>query len=270
MWRASSLRADSAHETWVNTADIVSPSDWGPALLQKVDFPNLLAQGAPLHVSTLVIVLVVAAAAALSIPQVTWRWFGLFTTLVHELGHAFAGALCGRVVHGIQVHQNHSGSTLTSGYGTFSAVISGFFGYPAPALVGAGLLWSAFNGFSAQAFLAGTAVTLLTLLFIRNWFGLLVVVATALVSGSLWFFGTSTVQGFALLIIGVSLLVGAVRGLVTVITVHTSRRDQLATSDAYILYSRTMIPSPLWLLGFTAVIGWCGWVAMIAFAGTLA
>jgi hypothetical protein len=32
---------------------------------------------------------VLAVAVGLSLPTLTWRYFGLFTTVVHELGHAF-------------------------------------------------------------------------------------------------------------------------------------------------------------------------------------
>jgi len=86
---------------------------------------------------------------------------------------------------------------------------------------------------------------------------LVVVFVSAAISALLWFFAPATVQGYALLVIGIALLVGAVRALGTVIGVHVRRRDQLASSDAYLLYRRTGIPSPIWLLLFTALIGGC-------------
>jgi hypothetical protein len=181
----------------------------------------------------------------------------LFTTLVHELGHAFAAVLCGRVVHGIRIRRNHSGDALSSGRGGFGTVVSGVFGYPAPAIVGAAQLWSVFNGFTAAALFAGGVVLLLTLLVIRNLFGALVVLASVAVSAVLWVYATPEVQSYALLVLGVALLVGAVRGLVTVIGVHVRRRDQLPTSDAYLLYRRTGVPSVLWLAVFAALIGGC-------------
>jgi hypothetical protein len=261
--------ATAAHEPSMNIDVLGWLRTSGADLLSRLDLPHLLGHTSPLHVSAPILALIVVSAVALSIPKATWAWFGLFTTLVHELGHAFGALLTGRIVHGIQVHQNHSGSTVSVGYGTLSLVISGFFGYPAPALAGAGLLWSVFTGYTAAAMLAGTVIILLTLLFIRNGFGLLVVLGSAAVSAALWYWGSPTVQGVALLIIGVSLLVGAVRGLATVVTVHTSHRERLDSSDAYILYSRTMIPSPIWLAGFAGVIGWCVWAAGLALAGTV-
>ena len=196
-------------------------------------------------------------AAALSIPRATWQWFGLFTTLVHELGHALAAVLTGRVVHGIRIRRNHSGDALSSGRGVFGTIVSGVMGYPAPAIVGAAQLWSVFNGYTAIALFAGGVVLVLTLLVIRNLFGFLVVLASAAVSAALWFYATPEVQSYALLVIGVALLVGSVRGLLTVVVVHTSRRSELGTSDAYLLFRRTGIPSPLWLVLFALIIGAC-------------
>lgn len=197
------------------------------------------------------------AAAALSVPRFTWQWFGLFTTLVHELGHAVAALLTGRFVHGIRIRRNHSGEAVSSGRGSVSQVVSGFFGYPAPAIVGAAQLWSVFEGYTAIALLIGGVILALTLLVIRNLFGVLVVLASAAVSAALWFAATPETQSYALLIVGVALLVGSVRGLLTVIGVHTRRRDQLQTSDAYLLYRRTHVPSVVWLALWTALIAAC-------------
>jgi hypothetical protein len=182
---------------------------------------------------------------------------------VHELGHAFAAVLSGRVVHGIRIRRDHSGDAMSTGRGGFGTVLSGVFGYPAPAIVGAALLWSVFNGYTALALLVGGVVLVLTVLVIRNLFGVLVVLGSAAVAAALWFSATPEVQGYALLVLGVALLVGSVRGLVTVIGVHTSRRAQLRTSDAYLLYQRTGVPSPVWLAVFALLIG-----ASLFFAAT--
>lgn len=205
----------------------------------------------------------IAIAAAVSIPRATWQVFGLFTTLVHELGHAVAALLTGRVVHGIRIRRNHSGEALSSGKG--AAVISGMMGYPAPAIVGAAQLWCVFNGYTSIALFVGGVALLVTLLVIRNLFGVLVVLGSAAVSAGLWFSATPTVQGYSLLVLGIALLVGSVRGLATVIGVHTGRRGQLSTSDAYLLFRRTGIPSPVWLLLFAVVIGGCCVLAVMAY-----
>jgi len=230
--------------------------------------PAILGQTAPVIVPPVTMVIIVAAAVVLSVPRVSWRWFGLFTTLVHELGHAFTAALTGRRVTAIHIRADQSGSAHSLGRPGFSAVFSGFFGYPAPALVGLGLVWAVFNGFTSAALVAGGIVIILTLLFIRNLFGVLVVLGSAAVSFCLWYFGTLEQQGFALLALGVALLVGSVRGLFTVISVHTSHRDRLESSDAYLLARRSGIASFLWLTGFAVVIFGSLWAAISAWLAT--
>jgi hypothetical protein len=242
----------------------------------RIDFltawPSLLeifSQSTPVLVDPVTMAVIVAAAIVLTVPRASWRWFGLFTTLVHELGHAFAAALTGRRVTAIHIRADQSGSAHSLGRPGFSAVFSGFFGYPAPALVGFALLWAVFNGFTAAALVLGGVIIILTLLFIRNLFGVLVVLGSAAVSFCLWYFGTLEQQGFAMLALGVALLVGAVRGLFTVISVHTSHRDRLESSDAYLLARRSGVPSFIWLLAFTAVILGSAWASVSTWLATL-
>ena len=214
-------------------------------------------------------VLIVVAAIGLSVPAVTWRWFGLLTTLVHELGHASVAVLTGRRVTDIHLRQNHSGSVISSGYGRVSAVISGFFGYPAPALVGTALLWLTFHGWAAPVLLGTAGLVGFSILFIRNVFGWLVVGVTAGAAGAAYAWAPAPVQDHLLFIVGVALLIGSVRDLITVVSVHIRYRDRLDTSDAYILFRHTFIPSPVWLLAFAAVIGGSVVAAGLAYTATL-
>lgn len=230
--------------------------------VSQATLPELLGRTAVPEIAPLAAIVILGVAVLLSVPRVTWTWFGLFTTLVHELGHAFAAILSGRRLSAIKIRRDHSGSAETIGKRGFSAAFSGFFGYPTPAIVGAVLIWCVFNGFSATALLVGTVIIALTLLFIRNAMGVAVVVVSGLVSFALWWFASPQVQAYSLLVIGIVLLVGSVRGLFTVISVHTTRRSHVQSSDAYLLYKRTGIPSPVWLIGFTVVIALSLWWAI--------
>lgn len=240
-------------QTWGINAFITT--DWAPDLAGL--WASLTTPATPVDVSLPIMLAVLLVAAVLSVPRATWRWFGLFTTLVHELGHAVAAVLTGRVVHGIRIRRNHSGEAVSSGRGGFGSTVSGLFGYPAPAIVGAAQLWCVFNGYTSLALLIGSVVLLVTLLVIRNLFGLLVVLGSAAAGVALWFYAGPEVQSYTLLVIGASLLVGAVRGLATVIDVHVRRRTRLASSDAYLLAVRTGVPSVVWLTLFAIMIGGC-------------
>lgn len=208
----------------------------------------------PVTPSPLVLLAIVAAAVVLAVPGSTWRYFGLFVTVIHELGHAFAGLLTGQRLTGIRINSDQSGSTHSLGRGGWRVVWTGFWGYPTPALVGAILIWCALNGWHPAALSVSVVVIALTLLFIRNWYGVLVILGCIAISGALLLYADRILLGYITLMLGVALVVGAVRDWLNVASVHVRRRRELASSDAYILYRRTKVPAGLWLALFGAVI----------------
>ncbi|GAA1336262.1 M50 family metallopeptidase [Arthrobacter roseus] len=207
------------------------------------------------EVTAIELLIIALAAAALSIPATTWRYFGLFTTVVHELGHAFTALMTGRLLTGITLNRDHSGMTTSYGRGGWRTVWSGFWGYPVPAVVGAVLVWAGLSGWGPAATSVGALVLLATILFIRNWMGLLIMMGAVVVSAVLILAVPASFTGHVVIGLGLALLVGSVRDLINVITVHTSRRRSVDQSDAYLLYRQTHIPSVVWLLLFTVVVG---------------
>ncbi|GAA4368644.1 M50 family metallopeptidase [Paeniglutamicibacter cryotolerans] len=195
-----------------------------------------------------------AVAAVVSVPRASWRWFGLYVTFVHELGHAFAALMTGRMVHGLKIGLDHSGELVSSGRGRFGAAWSGFWGYPAPAVVGAALIWAAGAGYSGAALSIGALLLLASLIFIRNWAGILVSLCCALIAQLLVLFAAPTVVAWVILCLGIGLLVGSVRDWFKVAAVHVRHRNRIASSDAYLLARRTGGPAWLWLSGFAVVI----------------
>ena len=174
-----------------------------------------------------ILLLIAAAAALLSIPRATWRWFGLFVTFVHELGHAFAALMTGQRVTGIRLRFDHSGDMRSLGRGGFPAAWAGFWGYPVPAVVGAGLIAAALHGRAGAALSVSALVLLAALLFIRNVQGFAIALGCALVSVLLVWFSTPAAAGYVAMCTGIALLVGAVRDWFNVLSVHTRRRRNL-------------------------------------------
>lgn len=196
-----------------------------------------------------------ALCVLLTVPRATWRFFGLYVTFVHELGHAFAALLTGRFVHGLKIRLDHSGELVSSGKPGFSAVFSGFWGYPAPAVVGLGLVASTYFGHASAALSIGALVLLGSLVFLRNWAGIAVALCSALAAQLLVLYTPARAMGWVVLGLGLMLLVGSVRDLFKVIGVHTRRRELVSSSDAYILATRSWLPAWFWLMGFTVVVG---------------
>ena len=169
---------------------------------------------------------VVLLAVAVSLPRATWRYFGLLATVTHELGHAFAALMTGQRLGGIRLSLNHSGTTTTYSRGRLPAVWSTFWGYPVPAVVGAAMVWSGFNGWGPAAMSVGTIVLLASFLFLRNGIGLLITAAAVLAAVLLVLFVPPEFNGHVMIVLGLALLVAAVRDLGKLLTVHLRRRDR--------------------------------------------
>ncbi|GAC1601990.1 MAG: M50 family metallopeptidase [Pseudarthrobacter sp.] len=203
---------------------------------------------------------VFALAIAMSIPRATWKYFGLIATATHELGHAFAAIVSGQRLGGIRLRLDHSGTTTSYSRGRLAAVWSGFWGYPVPAVTGAALVTSGFGGWGPAALGTGTLILIASLLFIRNFAGILITGAAIAAGAVLVIVVPSAFTGHVAICLGVALLVAAVRDIAKLTDVHLRRRDKLASSDAYILYRASSIPSGIWIVLFLAVIAGC-WVA---------
>ena len=207
-------------------------------------------------VSVTELLAVVLIAAVLSVPRATWRYFGLLATVTHELGHAFAALTSGQRLGGIRLQLNHGGTTTSYTRGRAAAVWSGFWGYPVPGVTGAG-----FSGWGPAAMSAGLLVLLASLIFIRNAAGVLILLAAVLGVAAMIINVPAAFTGHVAIILGLALLVAAVRDLFKLTNVHLRRRDQLRSSDAYILYRATAVPSGVWIALFSLVVAACWIVA---------
>jgi hypothetical protein len=225
------------------------------------------AHGEPPAVSVLQIVIIALVAAAVSIPPLTWKIFGLFVTVVHELGHVGASIMTGRFITGIRLRFDHSGTTMSYGkLGGAGMIWSTFWGYPVPAVVGAVLVWATLAGWASFALSVSALLLLATLLGIRNLQGLLIILCTAGASLGLVWFAAPDIIGHVTLALGIALLVGAVRDWVKIVNVHRSRPEDIETSDAHILQQATGLPAPVWLgLYASTILGaWLGTVTVVA------
>jgi hypothetical protein len=116
-------------------------------------------------------------------------------------------------------------------------------------------VWCGFTGWGPAALAASTVALAATLLFLRNPAGFLITAAAIGGNIALIFLVPDGFVGHVSVILGLVLLVGAVRDLIKLMHVHLRRRDRLASSDAYLLYRTTAIPSVVWILLFTVLVG---------------
>ena len=134
---------------------------------------------------------------------------------------------------------------------------SGFWGYPVPGVTGAALVWAGFSGWGPAAMSAGLLILLASLIFIRNAAGVLILLGAVAAVAAMIINVPAAFTGHVAIILGVALLVAAVRDLLKLTNVHLRRRDQLRSSDAYILYRATAVPSGVWIALFSLVVAAC-------------
>ena len=210
---------------------------------------------------------IVAATAIIAAVAVgfrpAWGLLRHIVTIAHEGGHAGAAALTGRRLHGVRLHSDTSGLTVSAGRPTGPGVVFTLLaGYIAPSVLG--LLAAACLGYGRVVPVLWVAVALLVVLLvlIRNLFGVLSVVVTgaALVGVAGW--APVDVQGPAAYLLAWFLLLAAPR---PVVELQVTRRRGLApASDADQLARLTGVPALLWvtfflLLTLAALVGG-GWL----------
>jgi hypothetical protein len=193
------------------------------------------------------------AAALLAVaPRPVWRLTRNAVTIAHEGGHALVALCTGRRLSGIRLHADTSGVTVSYGKPRGPGMVfTAMAGYMAPALLGLGGAALLGTGHIAALLWACVVLLALMLLMIRNWYGVLALIATgAIVFGVTWA-ATSQVQAAFADFAVWFLLFGGVR---PVFELQWQRsRGRAPQSDADQLAKLTGVPGILWVLFFGVV-----------------
>ena len=199
---------------------------------------------------------VVALAAALAALFVwvpgAWGISRHVVTIVHEAAHGFAALLSGRKLHGIRLHSDTSGLTVSAGRTTgLGMILTAAAGYIGPGLLGLGA--AALLAQNRAVGLLWVLLILLALLLIqvRNWFGLWsVLLSGAVVFAVSWWLAPQWQSAFAYVLTWF-LLLAAPRPVLELQTLR--RRSGARSSDADQLARLTGVPAIVWV-GFFLVV----------------
>lgn len=181
-----------------------------------------------------------------------WRIARNAVTIAHEGGHALAALLTGRRLHGIRLHSDTSGLTLSAGrptgLGMAITLLAGYLAPPLVGLAGAGILGG--NRITLLLWIA-VALLLAMLVLIRNLFGVLSLLVTGgLVLAVSWYAAPQVQAAFAYS--GVwFLLLGGVRPVVELQRLRA--RGRMPASDADQLAGITPFPAFFWVMVFALV-----------------
>ncbi|MEV0154774.1 M50 family metallopeptidase [Micromonospora sp. NPDC050686] len=199
----------------------------------------------------LVLVTAVLALAVVA-TRLPWRIARNAITIAHEGGHALAALLTGRRLHGIRLHSDTSGLTLSAGRPSGPGMILTLLaGYLAPSLVGLAGAW--LLGGNRITLLLWVAVVLLLamLVMIRNVYGVLSLLVTGGAVLAVSWYATPQVQA-AFAWTGVwFLLLGGVRPVFELQSLRS--RGRMPASDADQMAGLTPFPALFWVGVFLVV-----------------
>jgi Peptidase M50B-like len=218
------------------------------------DFVAWLGEGSSRLPAIPTLLLLIVGAGLAASPRI-WRATRLLATWVHEGAHALVALLFGRVVTGIRLEADTSGTTHHVGpkYG-LGRFLSAFAGYPGPSLAGyfmaLGMLTGHFRWVLFGMLISGVLLTL----FQRSSRGWVVSLSWLAACGLFLVVPEMFSIVFTVVIAGY-LMMASPR---TIIELHRGRRrahDQMLTmhSDADELTAQTGIPALLWELCFAAL-----------------
>ena len=192
---------------------------------------------------TILLVCAAVALAALLLREVSALTRHL-VTLMHEGGHAFIAIAAGRSLHGIRLHSDASGVSVSRGRPSGAGMVATLFaGYVTPGLVGLAGAYAVPNGWS-NAYLWGVVLLCAAILLqIRNLHGLWVVLAFGVGLGLITWFGTDLVRSTVAGTLAWFLLLSGPWGMVGL---WKARRRDRSRTDVDQLAAITPVPAVIW------------------------
>ncbi|MEU1888160.1 M50 family metallopeptidase [Micromonospora sp. WMMD987] len=200
----------------------------------------------------LLVLLTALAALVVVAVRSSWRIARNAVTIAHEGGHALAALLTGRRLHGIRLHSDTSGLTLSAGRPTGPGMILTLLaGYVAPSLVGLAGAWLLGGNRITLLLWVAVALLLAMLLLVRNVFGVLSLLVTGGVVLVVSWYATPQVQAAFAWTSVWFLLFGGVRPVFELQRLR--RRGRMPESDADQLARLTPFPALSWVVVFGLV-----------------
>lgn len=207
------------------------------------------------HAPVWILVVVLAMGVALATVPQLWRFFKYAITIVHEIGHAIAALLSGRRLSGIKINGDMSGATTSRGKPRGLGMIwTTWWGYPFPSVVAWVLIWAVVGGWSKMALVAMIIVMAFVLLLSRSFNTLLVVLTAGAILVTTALYASGPIRVTVVYMVAILLAVGSFRGIANVVHAHLPgpNRD-VSSSDAYMLFRLTIIPSPVWIMTWICI-----------------
>jgi hypothetical protein len=185
-------------------------------------------------------------ALVLVLAPATWPRVRMGVTVVHEAGHAVVALLAGRRLRSIRLHSDTSGLTVSHGKPRGPGmVVMLAAGYLAPAALGLLAALMLADGHSVGLLWLLVLLSAALILWVRNWYGMLVLLVGGAGVLVVTWYGDGRVQSVAAYLITWLLLLAAPRPLLELLA---AGRRRGRTSDPDQLAGLTRVPAVLWIL----------------------
>ena len=205
----------------------------------------------PAPPAALVVLVAAAGFALVALPSI-WPYTRMLVTITHEGSHAAAALLTGRRLHGIRLHSDTSGLTLSSGRpngpGMILTLVAGYLG---PALAGLAAVGLLIAGRGLALLWLVVLVLALMLLQIRNVHGFAVVIGCVVILIAVSWYLSATAQSTLAYLLTWTLLIAAPKPVLELI--RQRRRGRERHSDADQLARLTRVPALVWAAFFLVV-----------------
>jgi Peptidase M50B-like len=178
-----------------------------------------------------------------------WPAARIVLTIVHEGGHALVALASGRRLAGVRLYRDTGGVTFSSGRPDgVGIVLTAAAGYPAPSLLGLGAAALLAVGHLTGMLLLSLLLLVALAVAIRNAYGMLAVLVTAVAIAAVCLFASAVVQAGFGYVMTWFLLLGGVRPVIEL--QRDRRRGRGQRSDADQLGRLTPVPGGAWVLLF--------------------
>lgn len=176
-----------------------------------------------------------------------------FVTIIHEFGHALTALLLGGGINGIKLHADGSGVTITKQarglfYKLFRRIIL-FAGYSFPLYIGIALMVTVVTNNVSVGMVILLVMGLLTFIFLRNWFGLVIILIYFAVLFVFWQFHTVLDEKYLVLFMSMLFIIRGAYDIVMVAKL-VFRREVTDESDFHLLANESWLPRQVWYVIF--------------------
>lgn len=180
------------------------------------------------------------------------KYFQLFNTLIHEIGHSLAGILTFGKVNYMTLSMDTSGGASISSRNFLTSILVTLAGYPFASGISFVLIYMVTMGLYVYIMYSMIALALISIIFwIRNLFGLIwLIVAASLTSWVLFYGSSSLIIAYATTLVAVVFVDSFMS---TLVLLEIIARDKEESGDAHNLRNKTGITEYFWGVLFVAI-----------------